>query len=677
MGALYLATEIIAGQARKVVIKEMLDYYETSDPQGHVKAQHRFEQEAVTLANLNIPGIPQIFDYFSENSRNFIIMQFIEGQNLESGLTHLDENLNRIPGRAYPQEQVRRWGVRLCKILESLALHKVAHLDIKPANLILDRLGEVWLVDFGTAKAPRSPKPVGGSANPAGQKRSSVYGTMGYAPPEQAAGNPEERSDVYALAATLYHLATDDDPGDHPGQFPKLNQLPADFSGALSKAMATNVIKRILARELGVMLEPRATRPLGFYWQDGTVSLDIASLAQEANRKWDEALRYYSSGDLDKWLKDQHRHDLAAQLNGIKSQYKDPGLGLDAFLRILYPSLPPASLYLHEIYLDAGQVPWRRKQTLDFEIQNHGAGCLVARFNGLPPGLSTSSTAVEVHESIKITLTVDGGVLTPSNQRQALVFMLDAGNAGQERIEVRLVVPEPQLVVPTQNLDMGSVYRGDSVATTLEVENRGASDCKVEARCQAAGWRLEPEKFTCPPGTTRQLEVIADTQKMRFGAHRVNVDLIARAGAWESILPIQARLDVSLLRTAWYFGAPPLAWALVPGIILGVLFALTLHSLGEAQLSPLYGGMTGAFLAILVTIPLGIIAGASGRLSFPEGREGGQAGAILGLATGIVVGGLAGVLTGWLGFSLAFLGALTGALTGIIIGFIAWKIFTR
>lgn len=379
MGALYLATEIIAGQARKVVIKEMLDYYETSDPQGRVKAQHRFEQEAVTLANLNIPGIPQIFDYFSENGRNFIIMQFIEGQNLESGLTHLDENLNRIAGRAYPQEQVRRWGVRLCKILESLALHKVAHLDIKPANLILDRLGEVWLVDFGTAKAPRSPQPVGGSANPAGQKRSSVYGTMGYAPPEQSAGNPEERSDVYALAATLYHLATDDDPGDHPGQFPKLNQLPADFSGALSKAMATNVIKRISARELGVLLEPRATRPLGFYWQDGTVSLDIASLAQEANRKWDEALRYYSSGDLDKWLKDQHRHDLAAQLSTVKSHYSEPGLGLDAFLRILYPGLPPASLYLHEIYLDAGTVPWRRKHTLDFEIQNHGAGCLVDR----------------------------------------------------------------------------------------------------------------------------------------------------------------------------------------------------------------------------------------------------------------------------------------------------------
>ncbi len=145
MGALYLATEIIAGQAHKVVIKEMLDYYDASDPQGRIKAQRRFDQEAITLVNLsnrNIPGIPHIIDNFSENGRNFIIMQFIEGQNLESGLTHLDENLKRIAGRAYPLDQVRRWGVRLCKILENLASEKVAHLDIKPANLILDRLGE-------------------------------------------------------------------------------------------------------------------------------------------------------------------------------------------------------------------------------------------------------------------------------------------------------------------------------------------------------------------------------------------------------------------------------------------------------------------------------------------------------------------------------------------------------
>ncbi len=501
---------------------------------------------------------------------------------------------------------------------------------------------------------------------------------MGYAPPEQAAGNPEERSDVYALAATLYHLATDDDPGDHPGQFPKLNQLPADFSGALSMAMTTNVIKRITARELGVLLEPRATRPLGFYWQDGTVSLDIASLAQEANRKWNEALRYYSSEDWEKWLKDQHRHDLAAQLNGIKSQYKDPGLGLDAFLRILYPSLPPASLYLHEIYLDAGQVPWRWKQTIDFEIQNHGAGCLVARSDMLSTGLSVSPTSVEVHESTTVMLSIDGGELTPGSQLQTLDFILDAGNAGQERIEVRLVVPEPKLVTSTPYLDLGSVYRGTQVATILTVENQGGSDCKVEALCQTSGWYAEPKKFRCLSGTTRQLEVIADTQMMRFGVQKVDINLKVEAGAWESNLPVQVSVNVSLLRTAVHFGGPLLKRVLLPGVFLALLFGLFLGfifpSIGEMHLSPINGGMVGAFIAMMITIPCGIIAGKLGWLGFPDGWRGG---AILGLATGIVVGGLAGVLTGWLGFSLAFLGVLTGALTGITIGFIAWMIFTR
>lgn len=60
MGALYLASETIATGARKVVIKEMLEYYDSKDLQGQSKAQRRFEAEAITLANLSIPGIPQV-----------------------------------------------------------------------------------------------------------------------------------------------------------------------------------------------------------------------------------------------------------------------------------------------------------------------------------------------------------------------------------------------------------------------------------------------------------------------------------------------------------------------------------------------------------------------------------------------------------------------------------------
>jgi serine/threonine protein kinase len=81
----YLARETLANAQRQVVIKEMLDYYDPADPHSAARAHKRFETEAGTLVTLSYAGIPQIFDYFSEGGRNYIVMQFIQGQNLESG----------------------------------------------------------------------------------------------------------------------------------------------------------------------------------------------------------------------------------------------------------------------------------------------------------------------------------------------------------------------------------------------------------------------------------------------------------------------------------------------------------------------------------------------------------------------------------------------------------------
>jgi len=79
----------------------------------------------------------------------------------------------------------------------------------------------IRLVDFGTARARLIAQPDGRI----GIQRSSIYGTSGYAPPEQYRGKSEPRSDVYALAATLYHLATNDHPGNDPFKFPRCEDL--------------------------------------------------------------------------------------------------------------------------------------------------------------------------------------------------------------------------------------------------------------------------------------------------------------------------------------------------------------------------------------------------------------------------------------------------------------------
>jgi serine/threonine-protein kinase len=154
MGALYLAADTGAFE-RRCVVKELLDYYDPSDPDEARQAQARFEREARLLAELSHPGIPRIYSYFSEAGRHYIVMEYIEGENLERALTHVDADGRTVAARPLAPEEVVRHAVRICRVLEYLAERPtpVIHHDIKPANLIVDRTsGEVRLVDFGTAQ---------------------------------------------------------------------------------------------------------------------------------------------------------------------------------------------------------------------------------------------------------------------------------------------------------------------------------------------------------------------------------------------------------------------------------------------------------------------------------------------------------------------------------------------
>ncbi len=116
----------------------------------------------------------------------------------------------------------------------------VVHRDVKPANIILrGNQAQAILVDFGVAKPKMGRGP-----------DTAAWGTLGYAAPEQAAGHAEPRSDVYGLAATVYHLLTRDDPGDHPFQFPQLGKLSAQPREILHRALARHVDKRLAAQEM-------------------------------------------------------------------------------------------------------------------------------------------------------------------------------------------------------------------------------------------------------------------------------------------------------------------------------------------------------------------------------------------------------------------------------------------
>jgi serine/threonine protein kinase len=161
------------------------------------KAVERFWREAKVVASLNHFNIVQIFDVLEDTRMLWIVMEYLSGGSLEAKLDH---------DGAFEREQVRQIGFQLAGALASAHEKGVIHRDVKPANILLTDRGTPKLGDFGLARE---------ADNQVGMTLAgSQMGTLYYAAPEQmvSGGLVDERSDIYALGATLYALATGEPP---------------------------------------------------------------------------------------------------------------------------------------------------------------------------------------------------------------------------------------------------------------------------------------------------------------------------------------------------------------------------------------------------------------------------------------------------------------------------------
>lgn len=169
--------------------------------------QKAFEREAKLLARLRHPVLPKVFDYFSEGNGQFLVMEFIPGDDLA---TLMERRGGRFPEKEiFPW--VQRWADQLLGALEYLHSQSppAIHRDIKPQNLKLIGQADIILLDFGLAR--------GGLADISTvTSRGNLEGyTPNYAPLEQIRGSPPDvRSDLYSLAATLYHFLAGQKPPD-------------------------------------------------------------------------------------------------------------------------------------------------------------------------------------------------------------------------------------------------------------------------------------------------------------------------------------------------------------------------------------------------------------------------------------------------------------------------------
>jgi len=201
MGYVYQARDLrFANIKRLCAIKEMIST--SPDPKFRKVALHNFEREANTLASINHPSVVKIYDYFTEGKRIYLVMEYVEGKDLERMLDELPK------GTFLEESRVLKWGIQLCDVLAFLHENEtpIVYRDLKPPNVMLRDKGPdtVVLIDFGIAKAFQE-----------GQK-GTMMGTEGYSPPEQYRGIASPQGDIYALGATLHHLLTRRDPKLQP-----------------------------------------------------------------------------------------------------------------------------------------------------------------------------------------------------------------------------------------------------------------------------------------------------------------------------------------------------------------------------------------------------------------------------------------------------------------------------
>ncbi|HHX45136.1 MAG TPA: protein kinase [Chloroflexi bacterium] len=401
MGQVFLAEDLRAFD-RPCIVKQMIEYYDPSDPEERRRAQERFEEEGRTLASLNHPGVPKIYSFFAENGRFYIVMEYVEGENLETYVTHIDDNGTVVrPVRRLQQEEVLRAIIQVARILEYLHTQPrpVVHQDIKPANLILERqLGYARLVDFGTARVEIPP-----GAAPGNGQRASIYGTDGYAPPEQYQGKPVPRSDVFALAATAYHLLTDDDPREHPFKFPRLADLPHELRATLERALRTDPNERITAAELYAALETLATpsRTLEAFTFPGGVQIrSVGALPALVDEHWDAARSFLYNGDFQRWLRDINRHDLVVAADEIIKEEPNHDAGLEHFVRVVDPGLPKPVVTVDPPAINLGSIARESALIRRVTVLNTTRGYSLARVSASQPWIEVFPAALNLWASI-------------------------------------------------------------------------------------------------------------------------------------------------------------------------------------------------------------------------------------------------------------------------------------
>ncbi len=283
MGSVYQARDMQFPDARRyVAVKEMLHL--TSDPDARNAALRNFHREANILAALNHPAIPTVHDYFSTKDRAYVVMEFVNGSDL-------DEILNRHIEGFLPVQQVVEWCITLCDVLDYLHTSDPAIIfrDVKPSNIMIDVYGRLRLIDFGIAKHFQP------------ETKGTMIGTEGYAAPESYKGMATPSSDIFGVGATMHHVLTNHDPRrEAPFTFAERpirsvnEEVPPPLEAIVMKALSFNAEDRFAsAADMKQALE----NLLGTRTTGGLATIAAPTMDHDS---WDESAKV-DAGPEPRW----------------------------------------------------------------------------------------------------------------------------------------------------------------------------------------------------------------------------------------------------------------------------------------------------------------------------------------------------------------------------------------
>ena len=186
MGIIYYARDKRA-EGKQCVVKQIKERITSNVELAKLR------EEAKSMAQLKHTRVAEILEDFVEGDHFYIVVEHVDGKTLE-------EIFNERGGAVDCIEEAEAvdWAVQICKVLRFVHERGIVHRDISPGNLMLNDMGDIVFIDFGTLRELKQVA-TGGTAG---------IGKFGYTPPEQWAGKPVPQSDIFALGATMYYLLT-------------------------------------------------------------------------------------------------------------------------------------------------------------------------------------------------------------------------------------------------------------------------------------------------------------------------------------------------------------------------------------------------------------------------------------------------------------------------------------